>query len=133
MEDKFNKKYSCPVEFTLDVIGGKWKSHIIWYLEKKEVLRYGEIKKKLKTITHKMLSQQLKELTFDGMLIRKDYHQVPPKVEYYLTDKGKSAHLIIDAMNTWGLHNMPNENASSKGNLTKGVLDSSSCNKSATS
>nr|WP_330390763.1 winged helix-turn-helix transcriptional regulator [Lacrimispora sphenoides] len=65
-------------------------------------MRYSEIKKVLKNITHKMLSNQLKELEADGLIIRKEYPQVPPKVEYQLTDKGESLMPVLDAMCKWG-------------------------------
>lgn len=102
MLEKKLKNYACPAEFTLDMIGGKWKIVIIWYLDEQKIMRYGEIKKVMEGITHKMLSQQLKELESDGLILRKEYHQVPPKVEYSLTSKGEDIRPIIDAMVYWG-------------------------------
>lgn len=96
----------CPVEYTLRVIGGKWKPIILWYLSNEGVKRYGEIKKTLVRITHKMLSQQLKELEMDGLIHREEYHQIPPKVEYSLTDKGKTLIPILNEMGKWGTANM---------------------------
>lgn len=100
--EKRLKVYNCPCEFALDKIGGKWKILIIWLLSDREILRYGEIKKMLPEITHKMLSQQLKELERDEIVIRTDYNEVPLRVEYSLTDKGHAARPIIDALVDWG-------------------------------
>ncbi|WP_341480276.1 winged helix-turn-helix transcriptional regulator [Clostridium botulinum] len=83
-------------------MGGKWKMHILFWLWHRKVMRYSEIKRVLKNITHKMLSNQLKELQADGLIIRKEYPQVPPKVEYRLTDKGDSLMPVLDAMCKWG-------------------------------
>lgn len=76
-------------ETIVGMIGGKWKLKIIYMLAFHEVLRYGELKRLLAPITHKMLTSQLKELEKDGLVVRKEYPQVPPKVEYYMSEKGK--------------------------------------------
>ena len=88
--------------YTMDVLSGKYKMIIIYWLEEKQVMRYSEIKRIVGNITHKMLSDTLKELERDGLLIRKEYPQVPPKVEYSLTEKGKSLMPIMSAMCDWG-------------------------------
>lgn len=93
---------SKPFEYTLSLVGGKWKMHILFWLWRRKVMRYSEIKRVLKNITHKMLSNQLKELEGDGLILRKEYPQVPPKVEYRLTDKGESLMPVLDAMCKWG-------------------------------
>ncbi len=98
---------SCPVEYTLKAIGGKWKLLILFYLMTGRVMRYGELKRSINGITHKMLSQQLKELESDGLIHRREYHQIPPKVEYMLSDKGVSLLPIIGNMYDWGKENMP--------------------------
>ena len=95
------KKYNNPVELTLEVIGGKWKIPIIWRL-REDTLRYGEIRKSLPKVTHKMLTQQLRELESDEILIRKVHPVVPPKVEYSLTLLGKSVIPVIDLLSEWG-------------------------------
>lgn len=97
-----NKEYSCAVELTLDIIGGKWKPLILWHLGVDGTKRFSEIKKALPGITQKMLTQQLRELEADGMINRKIYPQVPPKVEYSLTEEGKSLMPILDTMCKWG-------------------------------
>lgn len=92
----------CPVTYTLSVLGGKWKWLIIYLLFEQGTLRYGELKKKLSGITHKMLSQQLKELEAHQLIDRKEYQQIPPKVEYSLTAKGRTLLPILNLMCEWG-------------------------------
>ncbi len=87
----------CPVTTTLSVIGGKWKP-IILYIVRDEKKRFGEIKKLIPAITQKMLTQQLRELEQDGIINRKVYPVVPPKVEYSLTDYGQSLTTILHAI-----------------------------------
>lgn len=97
-----SKKFQCPVELTLNVLGGKWKILIIFRLLG-GTMRYSEIKKCLGKVTHKMLSQQLRELEEDGVIERRVYPVVPPKVEYSLTANGKQLQTVIEAMQGWGL------------------------------
>lgn len=92
----------APFAYAISIIGGKWKMHILFWLWKNEVMRYSELKRSLKTVTHKMLSNQLKELEKDNLVIRKEYPQVPPKVEYSLSEKGKSLMPILSAVCKWG-------------------------------
>lgn len=106
MEDLKDIESKCPIQYTLNIIGGKWKLVILWHLSIVNVLRYGEIKKSLSVITHKMLSQQLKELESDGLIYREEYHQIPPKVEYSLTDLGKSLLPVLQSMFNWGEDNL---------------------------
>ncbi len=96
------KVYGNPVELSLDIIGGRWKILIIWHL-KDTGKRYGELKKLVPKITHKMLTQQLRELEKDEIIIRKVYQEVPPKVEYSLTLLGKSVIPIIEMLMEWGI------------------------------
>lgn len=100
-----NKLYYNPVEFAMDRIGGTWKMPILWRL-KDRVMRYGELKKDLPRITHKMLTTQLRELEQDGFVTRTVYPVVPPKVEYTLTDRGEKAIVMIDAIRNYGLELM---------------------------
>lgn len=104
MEPEVNAK---PFEYALSLIGGKWKLNILFWLWKKDVMRYGEIKKVLNGITHKMLSTQLKELESDYLVIRHEYPQMPPKVEYYLSERGQSLMPILQTLCLWGMENMP--------------------------
>lgn len=91
-----------PFAYALHLIDGKWKMHILFWLWKKDIMRYGELKRALGCVTHKMLSSQLKELESDGLIIRNEYPQVPPKVEYSLSDLGKSLMPVLQAVCKWG-------------------------------
>ena len=94
-------KYNCPVESTLSLIGGKYKSLILWHLVD-QTLRFSELHRIIPQATPKMLTQQLRELERDGLLIRKVYPVVPPKVEYSLSSLGESIRPILEAMYDWG-------------------------------
>ncbi len=96
------EKFNCPVGITLGVIGGKYKTIIIWYLYENMILRYSELQKLLKGVTPKMLIGQLRELENDGIIKRKVHPVVPPKVEYSLTQLGKTLIPIILEMKKWG-------------------------------
>jgi DNA-binding HxlR family transcriptional regulator len=96
---------TCPITYTLSVIGGKWKWLILYKLFQNGVQRYGELKQSISSITHKTLSQQLKELATENLVYRNEYHQVPPKVEYSLTKKGKTLIPILQLMSEWGATN----------------------------
>jgi len=95
-----------PFSYTLSIVGGKWKMLIMFVLFTNKVMRYSELKRGIKGITHKMLSSQLKELGADGIIIRTEYHQIPPKVEYALSAKGMSLMPILEEMCKWGGENM---------------------------
>lgn len=97
-----NKNYTCTFEITIDLIGGKWKPLIIWHLGSKGTKRFSELKKMIPKVTQKMLTQQLRELEADNLVHREVYPQVPPKVEYSLTDLGKSLMPILSMMCKWG-------------------------------
>lgn len=104
------KKYNCPFELTLELIGGKWKGLILWHIHEKEVLRNGELLRLIPRITQKMLTQQLREMEESGLIRRVIYEQVPPKVEYSLTDHGKSLRPILDMMLSWGIEYAQDKN-----------------------
>ncbi len=91
----------CAVTTTLSVIGGKWKPVILHCLRNK-VLRFGELMRMIPGITQKMLTQQLRELESDGIVHRKVYAEVPPRVEYRISEYGTSLFPILDAMEAWG-------------------------------
>lgn len=90
------------MELSLHVIGGKWKPLILYHLSRTKQKRFGEIRRCIPNITQKMLTQQLRELEYDGMLNRKIYAQVPPKVEYSLTELGKTFMPVMEALCKWG-------------------------------
>jgi len=101
-------KSNCPVVATLDIIGGKYKALILWHLVD-GTRRFGELRKLIPQATQKMLTQQLRELEEDNLLIRTVYPVVPPKVEYQLSDLGKSIKPILDAMRSWGTDYMKSQ------------------------
>ncbi|MGG4395769.1 helix-turn-helix domain-containing protein [Paenibacillus thiaminolyticus] len=94
-----------PFDYTLSLIGGKWKMKIMYQLLHAEIIRYGELKRRLPGITHKVLSSQLSEMERSGIIQRREYHELPPKVEYSLTPKGKTLMPIIEEMCMWGVKN----------------------------
>lgn len=97
-----DKSYRCYFEVTLDLIGGKWKPIILYYLGHHDVLRYAELRRNIHKITERMLTKQLRELEMDKMVIRKVYSVIPPKVEYSLTEKGKSLIPLLNQLKDWG-------------------------------
>ncbi len=95
----------CPMSFTIEMIGGRWKTIILYQL-RNEPLRFGQLKKMLTLTTEKMLAQQLKQLELDGLVVRDAKEIVPPHVEYYLSEKGKTLLPVLEAMAEWGeVHN----------------------------
>lgn len=88
-------------ERAVDMIGGKWKLQILYMLALHEVLRYGELKRLLAPITHKMLTARLKELEKSQLVSRREYQQIPPKVEYSLTEMGKGLEPVVEKMYQW--------------------------------
>ncbi|HWN30722.1 MAG TPA: helix-turn-helix domain-containing protein [Burkholderiales bacterium] len=96
------EKNCCPAEITLKVIGGKWKLVILWHL-RDEVKRFSELKRNIPGITQRMLTQQLRELEKDGVISRKIYPQVPPRVEYSINKFGTSLQPILRSMCQWGI------------------------------
>lgn len=100
-----NKNPACPITAMLELVGGKWKPVILYYLMNK-TRRFGEIAVRIPTISRKVLSQQLKELEKDGLIVRKQYREIPPRVEYTLTDLGKSLSPVFKEMAKWGKNNV---------------------------
>lgn len=93
--------YHCALDITMKFIGGKWKTVVLWYLKNK-TYRFGELKKQIPDITEKMLSIQLKALQEDGLVRREVFAEVPLRVEYSLTDFGKSLIPVLNAVAKWG-------------------------------
>ena len=115
---KNGKTYHCSVEAALDVIGGKWKPLILWALGD-NVLRFGELQKGPPGVNAKMLTKQLRELEEDGVIKRTVYPEVPPHVEYRITDFGKTLIPILEALCNWGADYLGIEDASMRQCPTK--------------
>ncbi len=96
------KTQPCGVDYAFKRIGGKYKARILWHLNSKKVLRYGELGRTLPDITTKMLTQTLRELEDDNLIIRKVFHEVPPKVEYSLSNTGRELVPFIKHLHNWG-------------------------------
>lgn len=99
---------NCPVSATIHLIGGKYKALILWHLTS-GVLRFNQLQKLVQEATPKMLTQQLRELENDKLITRQVYPVVPPKVEYALTEDGRSLFPILEAMYDWGANRMTTE------------------------
>lgn len=112
--------FACPVEFTLDVIGGKWKGVLLYHMMDSTV-RFNEFRRICPSITQRMLTLQLRELEEDGVVHREVYHQVPPKVEYSLTEFGRSLIPIIKLMRDWGLEYQAKQQTSESPAIDTGV------------
>ncbi|OJJ21995.1 transcriptional regulator [marine bacterium AO1-C] len=93
--------FHCALDVTMAFIGGKWKAVVLWYL-RKEKKRFSELKERIPAITDKMLSLQLRALEKDGIVKRTVYPEVPPKVEYSLTEEGKTMIPMLEAIAEWG-------------------------------
>lgn len=98
---KLDKDIRCPLEYGLDIFGGKWDSRIICVLAAKETLRYSELRRELTDITDTVLAASLKSLIKNEIVNRKSYDEVPPKVEYSLTEKGASVIPILQSICKW--------------------------------
>ncbi len=109
---KLEKDIRCPLEYGLDIFGGKWKSRVICVLAAKETLRYSALRKEMTNITDAVLAATLKELIADGIIERIQFNEIPPRVEYSLTDKGRSVVPILQSICKWSgaYHKEDNEN-----------------------
>ncbi|MFB0904169.1 MAG: helix-turn-helix domain-containing protein [Nonlabens sp.] len=97
-----NKDISCPLNYTMNLIGTKWKPLLLFHLLEGD-LRSGILQKKIAGISNKMFTQTVRQLEQDGLITRKIFPVVPPKVEYSLTDRGKSLENILRSLDKWGL------------------------------
>lgn len=93
---------TCPIIHALDIIGGKWKLPILWYLADQKTMRYNELRRTVKGVTNMMLTKCLKELEADGLVLRVQHPEVPPRVEYSLTDSGARLIPSLDKLYDWG-------------------------------
>lgn len=96
-----DKAYHCAMDVTMDYVGGKWKTAVLWYL-RHQTLRFGELRKRMPDITEKMLSIQLKKLENDGLISREVFPEVPLRVEYSLTEFGRTMIPMLEAIAQWG-------------------------------
>ena len=103
--DSGTRAYNCGLEAALDVIGGKWKPLVLWHLQS-ERRRFGELKRLVVGISEKVLIQQLRELEADGIIYRKAYPEIPPRVEYSLTPFGVSLKEALTPLCRWGTKHM---------------------------
>jgi DNA-binding HxlR family transcriptional regulator len=95
----------CPVAAMLQLIGGKWKP-VILYCLRSDTRRFGEIAARIPTISRKVLTDQLKELERDNLIVRQQYNEIPPRVEYTLSELGKSMAPVLTAMEAWGMEHL---------------------------
>lgn len=102
---KTNIPTQCPVTATLELIGGKWKTIILYSLSN-GTRRFGEIAVRIPDISRKVLTEQLKELEADGLVKREEFKEIPPRVEYSLTDLGRSLSSVFNALEIWGAENV---------------------------
>lgn len=99
---RFDKAPGCAVEATLSLIGGKWKGVLLHHLFQNGTMRFNELKRSLPAITQRMLTNQLRELESDGLIIRQVFAVIPPRVEYSLSETGLTLKPVINALNQWG-------------------------------
>jgi DNA-binding HxlR family transcriptional regulator len=101
-QKKRQKDFKCSIGFSMTVIGNKWRAIILWHILKAQPIRYGQLKKVIPNISHKILSQELKNLEMDGLIIRIPYATIPIKVEYKTTERGRSLEGILAELCKWG-------------------------------
>jgi DNA-binding HxlR family transcriptional regulator len=100
------KDYNCTIDLMMDIIGGKWKMRLLWTLMMDGSQRFGELKRRCVKISAKVLAQQLKELEQDELITRKSYDEVPPRVEYSISEYGKTVIPFIKQMHEWSFRHM---------------------------
>jgi DNA-binding HxlR family transcriptional regulator len=106
-----NGPYICGIDAALDVVSGKWKGLILWELDAHGVRRFAELRRGLPGVSEKMLTQHLREMEEDGLVLRKVYAEVPPRVEYSLTEHGLSLNAALGPLGSWGLERLRRERA----------------------
>lgn len=108
-ENRIKSLTDTPFGYTLSMIGGKWRLVILYWLVEYKTIRFNELQRQIGTITYKTLSTELKSMEADGLIVRKEYPQIPPKVEYSLSEKGLSLFPVMEQMCQWGLENSKKE------------------------
>lgn len=109
-KDRQVYEYKCPILYALDIIGGKWKLPILWHLADKKVVRYNELRRSIKGITNMMLTKCLRELEGHGLVLREQYQEIPPRVEYMLTKRGEQLLPALKKLYVWGEEQIRIEN-----------------------
>ncbi len=105
---KLPKEYYCTVDYALDIFGGKWKPRLLCILGHNQSMRYGELKKQMENISDAALADSLKELEKAGIVLRKQYNEMPIRVEYSLTNEGKTLLPVLDTISDWAInHSKP--------------------------
>ena len=110
----------CGVIYALELIGGKWKLPVLWKLSKQDTIRYNELRRQLPGVTNTMLTRVLVDLEANGLVVRREYEQVPPHVEYGLTESGRSLIPALEIIGVWGRSKMEQEHG---GHLTQQALE----------
>ncbi|KSU85484.1 MULTISPECIES: winged helix-turn-helix transcriptional regulator [Fictibacillus] len=100
--EQYKRKEDCPLTFALTLIGSKWRLPIIWALWNGKILRYNELKRRIDGITNMVLSQSLREMENQGLILRKQYMEIPPRVEYSLTKDGEALIPSLESLAKWG-------------------------------
>lgn len=113
----------CPLLYTLNLIGGKWKIPILWELNRNKIMRFNELKRDVYGITNTMLSNSLQEMQKDNLVHRVQYNEMPLRVEYYLTDTGKEIFPILLELSKWGWKQMKTQNESKLNNEHGDMFD----------
>lgn len=98
----YDDKTECPILHVFRCIGGKWKLPVLWHLAEKDTMRYNELKRSVRGVTNMMLTKCLRELEDFGLVHRRQYNEIPPKVEYSLTERGKKLLPALEALYAWG-------------------------------
>ncbi|MFI6123083.1 winged helix-turn-helix transcriptional regulator [Streptomyces sp. NPDC051064] len=101
--------YICGIDAAFDVVSGKWKGLILWELDAHRVRRFAELRRGLPGVSEKMLTQHLREMEADGLVHRKVYAEVPPRVEYSLTEHGRTLNKALEPLGVWGAERMCRE------------------------
>ncbi|WP_416730944.1 winged helix-turn-helix transcriptional regulator [Fictibacillus sp. JL2B1089] len=101
-EEGYKRKEDCPLTFALTLIGSKWRLPIIWALWKNKTIRYNELKRQVDGITNMVLSQSLKEMEKQGLVVRTQFMEIPPRVEYSLTEAGEALIPSLKSLAEWG-------------------------------
>ncbi|WP_372661197.1 winged helix-turn-helix transcriptional regulator [Cohnella sp.] len=108
MDKQHSQCSQCPVEFTVNMVGGKYKLLILHQLSIHKVMRFNELRRQFPDITQRTLTRQLRELESDGLINRQVYSEIPPKVEYSLSETGESLYPILLQIENWGLNYIAN-------------------------